>query len=159
MMIKQANEADISILVTLIRSSFRDVAEKFKITAENCPKSPAFYTKERLEEDFKKGLRYFILEQDGQARGCVALEKASPDVCYLERLAVPPEYRRKGCGKILVNHIFDEARKTGVKRVEIGVISKNRKLKNWYKKFGFVQKGTKKFDHLPFTVAFMYREL
>jgi len=26
-------------------------------------------------------------------------------------------------------------------------------------KFGFVQKSTKKFDHLPFIVAFMYKEL
>jgi N-acetylglutamate synthase-like GNAT family acetyltransferase len=159
MIIRQANEADIGVLVTLIRNSFRDVAEKFNLTVENCPKSPAFYTEERLEEDFKKGLIYFILEQDGQAYGCVAFEKAGPDFCYLGRLAVLPEHRRNGYGKALINHIFEQARKIGVQRVEIGMIAKDRKLKNWYKKLGFTNKGTKKLDHLPFIVAFMYKEL
>jgi len=89
----------------------------------------------------------------------VALEEADPDVCYLGRLSVLPRHRRKGYGEALVNYIFDQAKTIGYRRVEIGIISKHRKLKNWYKKFGFVQKGTKKFDHLPFTVAFMYKKL
>jgi ribosomal protein S18 acetylase RimI-like enzyme len=159
MNIRETNETDIGVLVALIRSSFRDVAEKFNLTVENCPKSPAFYTKEQLEEDLKKGLRYYILENDGQPCGCVVLERAGPDFCYLGRLAVLPEHRRNGYGKELINHIFEQAKKTGAKRVEIGLISKDRKLKNWYKKLGFINKGTKKFDHLPFIVAFMYREL
>lgn len=159
MIIRQANESDIDLLANVIRNSFRDVAEKFGLTVENCPKSPAFYTKNQIENDFAKGMRYYILEENGQACGCVALEEASSDVCYLGRLAVLPEHRRNGYGKVLVNHIFDEARKIGAKRVEIGLISKDRKLKNWYRKSGFIQKGTKKFNHLPFIVAFMYREL
>jgi len=118
-----------------------------------------FNAKERVDSDFEKGLRYFILEEKGRACGCVALEKAGPDLYYLGRLAVLPKNRRNGYGKTLVNHVFDQARKIGAQRVEIGMIAKDRKLKNWYKKFGFVQKGTKKFDHLSFTVAFMYREL
>jgi len=159
MIIGEANKADIGVLVSLLRNSFRDVAEKFNLTVENCPKSPAFYTKEQLEEDFEKGMRYFILEQDGQACGCVALEKAGPNFCYLGRLAVLPEYRRNGYGRALINHIFEQARKIGVRRVEIGMIAKDRKLKNWYKKLGFINKGTKRFDHLPFLVAFMAKEL
>jgi hypothetical protein len=60
---------------------------------------------------------------------------------------------------MLVHHIFEKARETGARRVEIAMISRDRKLKTWYKKLGFIQKSTKKFDHLPFSVAFMYREL
>ena len=75
------------------------------------------------------------------------------------RLAVLPGHRGRGYGKMLVHHIFDEARSVDAQRVEIAMISKDSKLKSWYKKLGFLQKGTKKFDHLPFTVAFMYREL
>lgn len=159
MIIRDANEADKEILVTLIRDSFRDVAEKFSLTAENCPKFPAFNAKERVEGDFKKGLKYYILEENGRACGCVALEKAGPDLCYLGRLSVLPLYRNRGFGRALLNHLFEKVEKTGICRIEIGIISKHRKLKNWYKKFGFVQKGTKKFGHLPFTVAFMYKEL
>ena len=151
MKIRDAKQADKDILVTLIRDSFRDVAGKFAL--------PAFNAKERVESDFEKGLKYYILEVNDRTCGCVALEKAGPDLCYLGRLAVLPEYRNKGFGQALVNHLFEQARKFGIRRVEIGIISKHRKLKNWYKKLGFVQKGTKKFDHLPFNVAFMYREL
>ncbi|MHC4435391.1 MAG: GNAT family N-acetyltransferase, partial [Planctomycetota bacterium] len=84
-----------------------------------------------------------------------ALEKAGPEVCYLERLAVLPEHRGKGCGKMLVEHVFDKAAQNGSKRVEIGIISEDTKLRDWYERFGFVLKSTKTFDHLPFVVAFM----
>ena len=146
-------------MVALLLDSFRDVGEKFALTVENCPNFAGFNAKERVEADFEKGLRYYILEEEGKACGCVALEKAGPDLCYLGRLAVLPEHRNKGFGQALVNHLFEQARKMGIRRVEIGLISKHRKLKKWYKKFGFVQKSTKKFDHLPFIVAFMYKEL
>jgi N-acetylglutamate synthase-like GNAT family acetyltransferase len=155
----QANKADINTLVTLLRSSFSDVAERFELTIENCPKNLAFCTKERVISDLERGLRYYILEIDGQPCGCVAIEKAGPDVCYLERLAVLPQHRNKGYGKILVNHIFEQARKNSAQKVEIGIISEDTKLKNWYSQFGFVQKHTKKFDHLPFIVAFMSAEI
>ena len=159
MIIRQANEAYIDTLVILLRSSFRDVAERFELTFENCPKNLAFCAIERVKSDLDRGLRYYILEKDGQPCGCVAIEKAGPDVCYLERLAVLPQHRRKGYGEALVNHIFDQAQKNDAQKVEIGIISEDTKLKNWYMKFGFVRKGTKKFDHLPFIVAFMSAEI
>lgn len=159
MIIRNAKKADQDVLVALLLDSFRDVGEKFALTVDNCPNFAGFNAKERVEADFEKRLRYYILEENGDVCGCVALEKAGSDVCYLGRLAVLPEHRNKGFGQALVNHLFEQARKMGIRRVEIGLISKHRKLKKWYKKFGFVQKSTKKFDHLPFIVAFMYKEL
>ena len=159
MIIRQANKADIDVLVTLLHNSFRDVAERFGITKENNPRSLAFCTNELIERDLEKDLTYYILEKDSRPCGCVALERAKPGVCYLMRLAVLPEHRGKGYGKMLVHHIFEKASKTGARRVEIAMISKDTKLKKWYKKLGFKQKGTKKYDHLPFIVAFMYKEL
>jgi len=159
MIIRDAEKVDRDVLITLIRDSFCDVAEKFALTAESCPKFPAFNAKERVEGDFEKGMKYYILYEDNMPCGCIALEKASPDLCYLGRLAVLPEHRNKGFGQALVDHLFEQARKFDIRRVEIGIISKHRKLKNWYRKLGFIEKGIKKFDHLPFNVAFMYREL
>jgi N-acetylglutamate synthase-like GNAT family acetyltransferase len=159
MIIRKAKKADIDVLVNLLRSSFRDVAGRFGITEENNPKSLAFCTNERIESDLEKDLTYYILEKDGRPCGCVALERAKPGVCYLIRLAVLPGHRGKGYGKMLVHHIFEKARATGARRVEIAMISKDTKLKKWYKRLGFIQKSTKKYDHLPFIVAFMFREL
>ena len=159
MAIRGACKADISILLGILRKSFAGVAERCNLTVENCPKNLAFCTEQRLEDDFARGLKYYILEKGGQSCGCVALEKANSVVCYLERLAVLPEYRRKGFGKTLVNHIFDMAIEMEMQRVEIGIISEDTELKDWYKKLGFIQKNTKKFDHLPFIVAFMFVKL
>ena len=159
MIVRQANEADVCVLVSLLRESFRDVAERFELTVENCPKNLAFCTDQRIKDDIERGLSYYVLEHYHEPCGCVALEKAGPGVCYLERLAVLPEHRRKGCGKMLVEHIFDVAAGNGSQRLEIGIIAEDTKLRNWYGKFGFVLKGTKKFDHLPFIVAFMSAEI
>jgi hypothetical protein len=58
MIIRDANEADIDTLVTLLRSSFSEVAERFELTIENCPKNLAFCTKERVKSDLARNLKY-----------------------------------------------------------------------------------------------------
>ena len=42
MFIKEASKVDISVLSDILRKSFADVAERFHLTVENCPKNPAF---------------------------------------------------------------------------------------------------------------------
>lgn len=39
--------------------------------------------------------------------------------------------------------------------ITIGILEENKVLKEWYIKNGFVCNGTRKFEHLPFTVGFM----
>jgi ribosomal protein S18 acetylase RimI-like enzyme len=159
MTIRPINANDMQTLVDLIRRACATVAEQFGLTPENCPKSPAFYTIGRLEEDIDRGVQYYLLEDAAEVRGCVALERAKPDICYLERLAILPEHRSKGFGTALVRHAFTEAAVLGVKRIEIGIIAEDTKLTEWYRRFGFELTGTKTFDHLPFVVAFMAKEL
>jgi ribosomal protein S18 acetylase RimI-like enzyme len=89
----------------------------------------------------------------------VALEQAQPTVFYLERLSVLPPFRRNGFGEAMVNHVLNEVKRLGAHRVEIGIISDQTELKEWYKKFGFSIKSEKRFDHLPFKVTFMSRVL
>ena len=155
MTIRPANGNDAETLASVLRWSFATVAKRFGLTLENCPKSPAFCTRQRVDEDIARGMRFYLLEEAGCARGCVALEQAGPNVVYLGRLAVLPEHRSTGLGKALVRHALEEARAGGATRVEIGLIAADAQLKEWYRQFGFEQTGTKTFDHLPFVVAFM----
>ena len=155
MVIREASKADIPVIMQILRDASADVAQQFNLTIENCPKNPAFCTESRIDDDFARGLYYYLLEQDGKPCGCVAIEKASDEVCYLERLAVLPEFRQQGLGAALVSHVLETARAMGMQQVDIGIISEHTKLKNWYGKFGFVLKDTRHFEHLPFTVAFM----
>lgn len=155
MNIRRATTSDAEILSKIIRDSYQTVAERFGLNNSNCPKHPSNCTSEWVCSDFERGVTYFLLVTDEKVAGCAALEKADLELCYLERLAVIPEYRNKGFGKSLVDYVFDEAKKLECKRMSIGIISKQKDLKNWYSRIGFKEGITKSFDHLPFDVTYM----
>jgi hypothetical protein len=67
--IREANSVDISLLSRLVRQSYRDVADRFKLTPANCPKHPSNCTDEWIENDFARGVNYFILEKKGIPAG------------------------------------------------------------------------------------------
>jgi len=153
--IRDATDKDTELLAGIIRNSFRDVAIRFALTPENCPKHPSNCTTAWIESDRRRGVRYFIAARNYVPIGCVGLESPNPELCYLERLAVLPEMRCSGCGRELVLHALDKAKAAGARQVSIGIIADHTELKNWYAGIGFVEVGTKRFEHLPFEVAFM----
>jgi N-acetylglutamate synthase-like GNAT family acetyltransferase len=153
--IREASDADILGLVEMIRTAFQDVAVRFGLTEENCPKHPSNYKVTWISSALDKGVRYFVLDSGGVSCGCVALEPASPEVCYLERLAVLPSHRTRGFGRALVEHVLHEAKRVGTLRVDIGIIADHTELRDWYRKIGFVDQKTAAFAHLPFEVLFM----
>ncbi len=157
--ITEANTSDISLLSNLIRKSHQDVASRFNLTLKNAPTHPSNCTDEWIVTDFQKGKRYFILKVVPEARGCVAIENANEKVFYLERLGVLLEYRNKGYGTALIDHVKNEMRKKGAKRIEIGIIGENVELKEWYEKREFIFKEHFHLNHLPFTVCIMYYDL
>lgn len=157
--IREADKADASLLAGTLRRSFRDVAERFGLTPENCPKSVAFHTDQQVRADFARGMQYYILQDNGTACGCVALERPEPEFCYMGRLALLPECRGRGLGKALATRAFYEAWALGVRRVEIGMIAADVKLAEWYARLGFVPNGTKQIDGFPFEVGFMVKRV
>lgn len=157
--IRTCTREDIGVLVETIRSSFRGVAERFGLTEENCPRHASNCTADWIEKDMDRGVTYFVLESEGRVAGSVALERARPGVCYLERLSVLPHKRRRGFGKALVAHALSEARGLGCRSVGIGVIADQEELKEWYRRLGFVETQNREFAHLPFLVTFMRNTL
>ncbi len=157
--IRPCTQEDIDVLVQTIRESFRNVAERFGLTQENAPRHPSNCSREWIEREMARGIRYFVLETQEMVSGCVALEMATPEVCYLERLAVVPDQRRRGYGKALVDHIVFEAKLLGADRVDIGIIVEDTELQAWYRRLGFVKTETKEFPNLPFRVTFMTQNL
>lgn len=153
--IRICTRQDVGILTETIRRAFRDVAERFGLTEENCPRHPSNCRADWVERDMDRGVAYYALEADGRVAGSVALEYVRPGLCNLERLAVLPEHRQRGYGRSLVGHVFAEARKLGCSTVRIGVIADQSELKDWYRAFGFEEIETRDFAHLPFRVTFM----
>jgi len=153
--IRDARPQDAETIAGVIRRSFQDVAVRFSLTRDNCPKHPSNCATAWVEADLERGVQYFILSHNSEPIGCVGLEKAGSDLFYLERLAVLPERRRNGFGRRLVDHALSLAEAGNAHRVSIGVIAEQTELKEWYARLGFVEKETKRFPHLPFRVTFM----
>ena len=153
--IRTACPGDEEMLSRLIRQSFKDVARRFGLTLQNCPKHPSNCSAQWLKNDFLRGVSYYILELEGQPAGCAAFELADPGLGYLERLAVLPPFRCNGYGLCLVDHVFAAAKARGAKYLSIGIIAGQTELKHWYQKVGFVEDETRTFEHLPFAVTFM----
>lgn len=146
-------------MARLIRDSFRDVAHRFSLTKENCPKHPSNCDSSWIEADIARGVQYYILYGEENPVGCVGVETPSADICYLERLSVLPEMRGRHFGIRLVRHALECAVSKGVRKVGIGIIDGQTELKEWYVRLGFVVGEVKSFPHLPFTVRLMSFEL
>ena len=157
--IAEAAETDADLLASLIREAFADVAVRFGLTPENSPTHPSNCTPDWIRAAFAKGIRHFLLTTPEGPAGCVALEQANTDVCYLERLAVLPAYRRNGFGEALVSYTVDRARELGARRVELGMVAAQTELREWYERLGFSVTSVVRFEGKRFEVAFMRKAL
>lgn len=151
------SEAGFLDSLKVIRDSFITAAKDLNLTEENCPSNPAFTSLAKLKKMKDKGIGMYGLFEENKQIGFVAIEKADDDVCFMERLAVLPDYRHKGYGKFLIDFTMDHAKALGAKKVSIGIVNENSVLKKWYERYGFIETGLKKYKHLPFTVCFMER--
>lgn len=147
---------DAALIADLIRRAFADVADRLGLTPESWRWHPSNYTPEKVRQSMAKGVCFHVLSCDGEPCGCVGIDPVGPDVYKLRRLAVVPEYQRRGLGRALVRYALDQAADLGAKRVEIGAIAEEAHLMDWYAGLGFVvtTEGIR-YDHLPFTVTRM----
>ncbi|MDI6856793.1 MAG: GNAT family N-acetyltransferase [Dehalococcoidia bacterium] len=157
--ITEVGEGDADLLASLIREAFATVATELGLTPENAPRHPSNCTPEWVRAAFAKGIRHFVLETPNGPAGCVALEQADSEVCYVERLAVLPAHRRSGFGEALVDYAVGRARECGARRVELGMVAAQTGLREWYEKLGFSLTSIVQFEGAPFEVAFMRKYL
>lgn len=138
----------------VIQESFFAVAAEFGITRENCPNHTSFITFNDLETKMQLGWYMFGVFEGEKLVGYASLSDEG-DAYELHNLAVLPEYRHKGYGKMLIDHAKEKVRELQGQKITIGIIEENKVLKNWYLENGFVHIEAKKYEHLPFTVGLM----
>lgn len=155
-MIEKINDLNmLGVCQNIIQTSFKTVAENFGLTVENCPNHTSFITEDKLKKQFSDGADMFLYEKDEKYIGYFSLIKKSRSVYELDNLSVLPEFRHMGIGREMVGFAKNYANLKNAETISIGIIEENTVLKEWYKQLGFEHKGTKKFEHLPFTVGFM----
>ncbi|QKF82353.1 GNAT family N-acetyltransferase [Halarcobacter ebronensis] len=155
MSIYKATIDDAKLISSIISKANKDIANKFSLDINNCPKHPSFYTTQWVLSDMQRQEEYFLYKKDKEVVACVAFENPREEVGYLNRLSVIPSYRHKGIGEELVKYIFEYAKSKNIKRLSIGIIAEHQVLKQWYIKLGFKESNKKSFPHLPFEVLYM----
>ncbi len=139
----------------VIRQSHATVARDFNLTIGNCPGHTSFITDGQLESNIKDGYHTIGYFSDGKLVGFVSLTGMGDGVYELNHLSVLPEMRHLGYGKALLEYCKEMVKELGGKKINIGIIEENIKLKEWYTANGFVHIETKEFKHLPFIVGYM----
>ncbi|MDO9535897.1 MAG: GNAT family N-acetyltransferase [Bacillota bacterium] len=155
------NEQEIADSAVLLRDSFFTVAKEFGLTENNCPTYPAFITYPELKVlKEKKNIKMFGLFVENVQVGFVAVEKADQlSVFQMHKLAILPEYRNKTYGTYLLNYVYEYVKREKGKKIKAVIINDNTLLKDWYIENGFVELETKNFNHLPFKVCFLEKEI
>ncbi len=154
-MIYEVERNELNECIDVIHHSFKAVADEFGLTQENCPGHTSFIQLSTLEAQLDLGWYIYALYAGKKIIGYMSLSKESDDIFELHDLAVLPEYRHKGFGKLLIDYSRDVVSGLGGKVIRIGIIEENTVLKDWYIANGFVYAGTKKFYNLPYTSGYL----
>jgi len=134
--IRESNVDDIPLIFNFIKELAEYEKMSDKVTATEKILKDALFSQNKFAE-------VFIAEYEGKPAGQVlffhnfSTFKGKPGI-YIEDLYVRPQYRGKGVGKALLNHINVLAKKRNCGRVEWVVLNWNKSAINFYERMGAV---------------------
>jgi ribosomal protein S18 acetylase RimI-like enzyme len=161
-MIQQVTKQDdFVVLAKLLNEAFITVAKEFGLTKENASTNSAYIVSDELKAQLIENREFYTYIDNGKNIGFVAIEKSltTPDTFYIEKLAVLPDCRHQGIGKLLIDFASNRIAELGGKYISVSLINSNTVLKNWYSQQGYVECSIKTFEHLPFKVCFMEKKV
>ncbi len=88
----------------------------------------------------------YIVDVDGDPAGYACAQvRRRPDhayhyaheYIYLDQISVRPEYRQSGCGRALMDAIFDLAHAAGIRRIALDTMAFNSGAVAFYERLGF----------------------
>ncbi|HZQ07384.1 MAG TPA: GNAT family N-acetyltransferase [Anaerolineae bacterium] len=132
--LREASVSDAATIVSILQTAFQEYRALLD--------PPSGVHKESVESIVAKMKTacWVIGEVDGTAVGCVMYEKRD-DYMYLGRLAVLPEFRRRGVGKSLIEYVEVQARASHIARVRLGVRIVLEELRASYARRGYREIG------------------
>ena len=86
---------------------------------------------------------YFCLEDDGKVIGYVGMWQ-SFDEGNINNIAVLPDYRRKGYGKLLLEHLISYGKEQRLSFLTLEVRESNAGARALYQSVGFLEAGRRK---------------
>jgi ribosomal protein S18 acetylase RimI-like enzyme len=146
MHIRRATMQDAALLARLnipIQQLHVDaMPSRFKVPQPHDPALIAFYEERLATEDWVG----YVVENDADAMGYIlCMIRRSPDnpfvyaetTLLVDQISVKPEYKRRGCGQMLMQAAFELAREVQAARIELNVWDFNHSAQAFYQALGF----------------------
>lgn len=90
-----------------------------------------------MKKDYGKIIAICCLKRENHFTDAFINAINNEDALYLTKLAILPEFQKKGIGAVMVNMIIDQARARFHKNIVLDCYQGNEKLKTFYKNLGF----------------------
>ncbi len=146
-MIRKATFEDITSIMKIVQETIIEMGN-YNNTQwdENYPKESNFI------EDINKGELY-VIDENGELGGFACINKVEPEeykdlawkqdgtALVIHRMAVNPEFRRKGIGSRLINLADKLAQEQNIKILKTDTYSLNTKMQGLFKKCGYTFVG------------------
>jgi putative acetyltransferase len=86
---------------------------------------------------------FWALHSGDEVIGCVALKRLSAEHGELKSMRTSAEYRGRGLGKLLLEHVIAESRRRGYRRLSLETGSQDffEPARSLYARYGFVECG------------------
>jgi putative acetyltransferase len=90
-----------------------------------------------IDKLLREQVAFFVVREDGVAAGCGGVQLFGTEYGELKRMYVRPEFRGRGLGRLMLEHLADHARRNGARllRLETGIHQKE--AIGLYESFGF----------------------
>lgn len=100
-----------------------------------------------LREKVQIGYLFYLIKENGVAKGYMALEPNYPDAGFLRihNIYVLPDQQKKGLGRTMMNHAIDIAFDLDLKRLHLNVNRFN-DARDFYERLGFKVIGEEDID-------------
>lgn len=79
----------------------------------------------------------WVVFVDGLGAGCAALREIDADTGEVKRMYVDPQMRGNGIARMLANHVIEQARAIGYKRLRLGTLASMVPAQSLYESLGF----------------------
>jgi GNAT superfamily N-acetyltransferase len=158
--LREATIDDARTIASLIRRSFSRQVDILEIRRSECPEYVGFETAEAVRGRMRRGGRVLVAELAGRLVGTVTYSLAGKSPKGdIGRLAVLPEHRGRGLGRVLMGAAEAALGQMGVVVVEVSIVAKFHRLRSYYETLGYTATRRQRFDALPFEVLFMEKRI
>jgi len=135
--IRLADFSDATDIADLLKDSFSEYKDLYTKRAFTETVLGVYKIKERI---YNK--RTWIILVDGVIKGTMSLIPAH-DTLYIKSVAVAPTARRRGLGKLMLEHAEHEAKRMRLRYLELTTTHFLSAALRLYENFGFEQRGQK----------------